>query len=143
MLKRILFFGLDVVIGCAAWGVSVGYVYLAYSRFSSLPGDLGAFGSVLWLLAMVGVPCVLGSLLLKYSVRGIGRLHYAFGSRGWMLRFFLVLLLLLTFMIPGFAFLDGYSFRPDQLLCLSIIWLTGRGLRRSLRGELEIVAVSS
>jgi hypothetical protein len=143
IISASLYFLLETSIGCIFYAVLAAAYYLIFANeanafveaimnfVSTLPKWLGT-GLIYSFFILNGLIILSG---FHFAVCGIGKIHYAFGTQGYMLKFLLAILLAL----PGMLVITETFFSPSQLAILPFLYLTGRGLRRTLAGELVVV----
>jgi hypothetical protein len=138
---------LELSVGLLSWAVFLGWAYFALQIFpesfnSTLVMIVRGSGFISFLAG-----CIIG---MNNFIRGLGKVHYVFGTKGWMLRFFLFIILMmgpamlisdLFIGTPGLSMFDGgiVEILPMAGIALIIIFFTGRGLRRTKSGELIVI----
>jgi len=134
---------LELVIGFIFYGILGGLAYLFYSgKAGSLVNGVMSIMSVLppWLGKglMYGFIILFGVIVFSgvhFAICGIGKNHFAMGTRGYNLKLFLAILLAM----PAIAVFTSPFFNVTQLALLPFVFFTGRGLRRKISGELVII----
>ncbi len=146
-LKKIGLVLLELGLGLIYCSALFGIYYLFYSGkvniFKNGSYDfLATFPSklvIVFVYAFYILNGILAVSVFHFAVCGIGKVHYVFGTRGYMFKFILTLIIAM----PIIAFATEPFFSLPQLMILPFVYISGRGFRRKVSGELHVVQAIS